>query len=181
MTLEGQWPLNVPPFTTLQEVREYVSGNRIQCLCCGRWFKRLQRLHLQLHGMTADDYRQRFGIPWNTSLTSAPSRGLSSSKMTPERVARFKECKKVPWFERSNRRPRVPAVRNQWAKDSETGRYFSRDRVTTGCATCGTPLETTTLCTVQPIYCDGCASRAALWHRRQKKGKQQQEEAKSLD
>jgi hypothetical protein len=165
MTREGQWPLNVPPFTNLEEVREYVSGNRIQCLCCGRWFKRLQRLHLMTHGMTADDYRKAFGIPWNTSLTSAPSRDATRSKMTPERVALFKQCKRLPPAERSKRRPGVPAVRNQWAKDSETGRYFSRQLVTTGCATCGTPVETTALCAVQPIHCEACASRGSLFAR----------------
>jgi hypothetical protein len=27
------------PFQTLGEVREYVGGDLIQCLCCGKWFK----------------------------------------------------------------------------------------------------------------------------------------------
>ena len=69
-------------FTGLEDVREYLSGRRIQCLVCGRWFKRLQFMHLNLHNLTADGYRERFGIPWSYSLTSEPSREASRARIT---------------------------------------------------------------------------------------------------
>lgn len=149
------------PFQTLDEVRAYVSGNRIQCLVCGKHYRRLGK-HVQIHDMTGDDYRETFGIPWKTSLTSAPSREATASKMTPERIEAFRQVRRVRG---TRRRPNCPAVRRQWAEDAELGRYHSRELVTTGCAKCGVPLQTTALTATQPIHCDNCASRGALWAR----------------
>ena len=150
------------PFQTLAEVRDYVSGDRIQCLVCGKYYRRLQFMHLLQHNMNADDYRQTFGIPWSVSLTSAPSREASGKLMTPERIALFKTYRRVRG---SMRRPQPPAVRNMWIENAKLGRYFSRQIVTTHCATCGTPLETTALTAVQPMHCDTCASPASLKQR----------------
>ena len=145
-------------FQSLDEVRAYVSGGSIQCLVCGKFFRRLGK-HLQTHNMTADDYRETFGIPWNTSLTSAPSREATGSKMTPERIEVFKQ---VPKVRPKGRRLTCPAVRRQWAHDAALGRYHACELVTTGCAKCGAPLQTTALTAAQPIHCDDCASPAAL-------------------
>ena len=41
------------------------------------------------HDMSADAYRERFGIPRTRSLTSAASRARSSILMTPERIEEF--------------------------------------------------------------------------------------------
>jgi hypothetical protein len=77
-----------PPFTTVAQVSRYLGGKIITCLLCGR---RLQRLgsHLESkHGMSADDYRVQFGIPWTRSLTSAPSRAKSRWGRTRKVAAR---------------------------------------------------------------------------------------------
>jgi hypothetical protein len=146
-------------FQTMDEIRAYVSGNRIQCLVCGKYFRRLQYLHLLRHDMTSDDYREAFGIPWNTSLTSATSREATASKMTPERIELFKQCRKVRG---TTRRQNAPAVRNQWRRNAVLGRYLVYEMVTAPCATCGAPVQTTALCAVQPIHCDKCASPASM-------------------
>jgi hypothetical protein len=148
-------------FQTISEIDTYLSGNRIQCLVCGKQFRRLQYKHLLMHGLSADDYRLQFGIPWGRSLTSAPSRQLSVRAMTPERIEVFKQC----ISNRAGRRPRrlsPPAVRNVWKKSAETGRYFARALVTVGCVKCGAPVETTALCATQPIHCESCASPQSL-------------------
>ena len=150
------------PFQTLEEVRQYVSGDRIQCLVCGKYYKRLQFMHLLRHDMSGDDYRQTFGIPWGVSLTSAPSREASSILMTPERIEVFKKCKKVL---NHVRRPQVPAVRNAWKENAKLGRFLSHEIVTTACAKCGTPLETTALTATQPMHCEKCASPDSLKQR----------------
>jgi DNA-directed RNA polymerase subunit RPC12/RpoP len=147
----------------MAEVREYLAGDRIQCLVCGEEFKRLQFKHLALHEMTADDYRETFGIPWKYSLTSAPSRKATGDAMTPERIEAFRRAKPG---RNDNRRPLAPAVRNQWQENAESGRYIAREPVTVGCAKCGAAVETTALCATQPIHCEGCASPAALRLRR---------------
>src|SRR5579871_302614 len=86
--------MNPKPFQTMEEIRAYVAGDRIQCLLCRKHFRRLGK-HLKVHDMTADDYREAFGIPWLCSLTSRPSREASGRAMTPERIAAFKLCRKV--------------------------------------------------------------------------------------
>jgi len=157
-------PFNPPaPFQTLAEVREYVSGDRIQCLVCGKWYRRLQFMHLLRHDMTSDDYREKFGIPWSVSLTSAASRQATSSKMTPERIEAFKKVsapRRGGWS--THVRPTAPAVHNEWKKNAKLGRYLAEQYVTTACATCGVPVETTALTAVQPIHCEKCATPGAL-------------------
>ena len=146
-------------FETMEEVRAYVSGQRIQCLVCGRYFRRLLHSHLRTHELTADDYRETFGIPWSVSLTSAPSREATGSKMTPERIELFKHCRKVRG---TTRRPHALAVRNEWRRNAVLGRYLSVEIVQATCATCGTPVETTALCATQPIHCEKCATPDSL-------------------
>ncbi len=52
------------PFETLAQIDDYFAGNLIQCLECGQWFQLLSGKHMRLrHGMTHDEYRQRWGIP----------------------------------------------------------------------------------------------------------------------
>src|SRR5579884_476858 len=169
------------PFQTMAAVREYVYGERIQCLIFGNWYRRLQYLPLLGHDMTADDYRQRFGIPWSVSLTSAPSRYATSSKMTPERIAAFLQVCSPPRHWITHVRPTAPAVHNEWKKNARLGRYLTQQYVTTGCATCGAPVQTTALTAVQPIHCERCATPGALRARAYSKRKRQRKLAHSSE
>lgn len=54
-------------FQTMAEIEAYFEGNSIQCLECGRHFRGLAR-HLREHGLTADQYKERHGIPWGRGL-----------------------------------------------------------------------------------------------------------------
>jgi hypothetical protein len=155
-------------FATLEEVREYLGGQRIECLICGQICKRLQFRHLEKHGLTADGYRELFGIPWTFSLTSAPSRQVSRDHVSEK----FRKTLASNRFDRgpSRGRKRLPclAVAKQWEISAELGREVSaRRRVTVPCSGgCGVMLETTALTAVQPIFCDACASPGALSLRR---------------
>ena len=62
-------------FSTLEEVRAYLAGDRICCLLCGRWFKALTS-HLMLHDTNAAEYKLRYGIPWTYGLDSAETNML---------------------------------------------------------------------------------------------------------
>lgn len=53
-----------------EEIEEYFGGDRIQCLLCGKWFKRLGGHLKRIHGVTQDEYRKRYGLPWRRGLTS---------------------------------------------------------------------------------------------------------------
>ena len=63
-----------PPFRTRWEVDRYFGGLTIQCLICGRRFGRLSFHLAAKHGMTVDEYKSHFGLPWTRGLTSARSR-----------------------------------------------------------------------------------------------------------
>jgi hypothetical protein len=160
-------------FATLEEVRVYLGGQRIECLVCGRSYKRLQYMHLEKHGLTADGYRELFGIPWTFSLTSAPSRQRSSDHVSEK----FRKTLASNRFDRGpgrgRKRPSCQAVARQWEISSESGREVSaRRRVTVPCSGgCGVMLETTALTAVQPIFCDACASPGALALRRRNERK----------
>jgi len=66
------------------QVEAYLSQPRIKCLVCGAFFKSLG-MHLKLHGMTADDYRMRFGIPFVCAL-EAPDLVQYRSRLEQERA-----------------------------------------------------------------------------------------------
>lgn len=55
-------------FTDKKEVELYFSGDRITCLMCGHNFKALGS-HLDLiHGMSTDDYKTKYGLPYRKGL-----------------------------------------------------------------------------------------------------------------
>ncbi len=57
-------------FQTKEEVDAYFASDKIQCLLCRKWFKRIGGTHLtRKHGITADDYREMYGLPWRRGLT----------------------------------------------------------------------------------------------------------------
>src|SRR3954453_19765292 len=85
--MQHQGSLHEAKFTTMEEVRNYLSGQDITCLICGKRMQRIQYLHLLKHDLDADGYRERFGIPWSYSLTSAPSRKASRDSIGPKQLA----------------------------------------------------------------------------------------------
>lgn len=68
------------PFQTTREVDNYLSGDTIACLVCGKRFQALRPTHLRLHGLTHAEYRRRFGIPPHRPLASAPSLARSRAE-----------------------------------------------------------------------------------------------------
>ena len=69
------------PFNSIEAVREYISGDSIICLLCGKKFKRLN-IHLHfIHEMTADEYKEKYSIPWTYALACEESSKLSADAM----------------------------------------------------------------------------------------------------
>jgi hypothetical protein len=57
-------------FLTMEEIKEYYSGDKIQCLICDKWYKELG-WHLRAkHTMSCDEYKSKFGLPWSRGLVS---------------------------------------------------------------------------------------------------------------
>jgi len=67
------FPISPRPFS-LEEVRFYFSGDKITCLLCGKSYNRISATHLHnIHSVTEDEYRARYGLPWRRGLTSRVS------------------------------------------------------------------------------------------------------------
>jgi predicted transcriptional regulator len=57
------------PLQTPEDLAKYFGGDKIICLLCGKTYRTLAK-HLQdIHEISADEYRQRYGIPENFSLS----------------------------------------------------------------------------------------------------------------
>lgn len=55
-------------FKTKEEIYNYFSGDRVQCLLCGKWFQVLHS-HLRfIHDINSDEYRETYGLPWKHGL-----------------------------------------------------------------------------------------------------------------
>jgi len=83
-------------FRTRRDIECYFSGDTIECLICGRHFKRLQTHLVAKHGVAADDYKRRFGLPWTRGLTSAASQ--ANSGWTEERKANARKLARRSQF-----------------------------------------------------------------------------------
>ena len=92
-------------FKTRRDVERYFSGNTIECLICGRHFKRLHRHLAAKHNLSADHYKKQFGLAWTRGLTSATS--LAKSGWTEERKAKARKlARKSRFFELAHLMPR---------------------------------------------------------------------------
>ena len=58
------------PFSSAEEIKEYLSGDMVTCLICGN-DKRSLGPHLKMHGMTARSYKEMYHIPFTYSLDAA--------------------------------------------------------------------------------------------------------------
>ena len=100
------------PFESLVTMRAYFSESRIRCLRCGRRFKGLAGHLWQIHGMSTDDYRELYGIPWTYGLVCAETSGIisgNSIRLVSEGVICTNDVD-MSLLTRATKRPR-PVVR----------------------------------------------------------------------
>ncbi len=63
------------PFNIPQDVWDYLNGDTITCLRCGKPYKALVG-HLRVHGWTEEQYKEFYGLPWKTGLTCSSTKSL---------------------------------------------------------------------------------------------------------
>lgn len=80
------------PFADLDAVRQYLGEPTIRCLRCGRRFKSISSHLKTIHEMTADEYREMYGIPWTYGLSS-PDTSEAISRNSQRLVAAGIICK----------------------------------------------------------------------------------------
>lgn len=84
------FPMPPQPFSK-REIDEYFSNDLIQCLICGKSYRRLAR-HLILHDLVEDEYRDLYGLPYRTGLNGKLAHAAYSSAM----CKRIKEGYQMP-------------------------------------------------------------------------------------
>ena len=65
---ETEQPVELNSEEMVLEGRKSVKEKSITCLECGKNFKVLTKRHLATHGISADDYRQKWGLKKGTAL-----------------------------------------------------------------------------------------------------------------
>ena len=102
LLLDEQAPrISLPPGNP-GDWRQSIGREKITCLEGGKSLKQLSPAHLKVHGMTAREYREKFGIP--------PKQPLSSRRVTWRRSAAVHRTK--PW---------VKASAARWPKRKQPG------------------------------------------------------------
>lgn len=66
IVLKG-YPIN-PHSMTNEEIDNYFSHEKIECLICGKQYKQLHNLHLRIHSITQDEYREMYDLPFSKAL-----------------------------------------------------------------------------------------------------------------
>ena len=66
--------------------KKAIKERSITCVICGKSFKLLTKRHLASHGITAEEYRERYGYKKGTPLTSKSLRSLRRKKMQEMRL-----------------------------------------------------------------------------------------------
>ena len=69
-------------FTNREEIEEYLSGDRVTCLLCGKDYKDVG-LHIKVHGTNIDDYKYRYGIPQRYSIMGKATLNLKEQNGAP--------------------------------------------------------------------------------------------------
>lgn len=84
------------PFQTIEEVRQYFSGNSVECLVCGALRQDLAKhIHFS-HGMWEAEYRIRFGIPPTYMLAGAAIRDTHKHCASPDPAMKRSEAAALP-------------------------------------------------------------------------------------
>ena len=99
-------------FTTKKQIIDYFSGDKIECLLCGRLLKSIGGQHLKSHGTTVLKYKKNFGLPMGLGLVSEKTRETQrisllkrihekkelSLQMTPDRMKKAQQSHKKNGF-----------------------------------------------------------------------------------
>jgi len=111
------------PFETMDEVDDYFAEEKLTCLLCGGKYISLHAHLGGSHKITADKYREQYGIPWNRGLAAKSMRdklsriikdqrkkGIIPHRPTPEHIEKMQAARKT------NSRPMQNTVRDNISK-----------------------------------------------------------------
>lgn len=129
-------------FKTIEDVRHYLSGDRIQCLLCGQWRCSLGVHLTRIHSMEPDAYREQYNIPWTYALDSQTTSGRKREaamlavdlESLPERASAARAAWQAQRAEGAAYRPLQPCVAHL-REDVIT--RANQSEATIACSDCG--------------------------------------------
>jgi len=80
-------------FSNVEDQKDYFNHERITCLLCGKQYKFLT-IHLKIHALGAEDYRNRFGITLRQGLVGTITLD-NQKKNTINRMAPEGDLRKI--------------------------------------------------------------------------------------
>ena len=134
---------------------------KIVCHVCGRSYRQLTNTHLNGHDLTADEYKERFGLNRKTALMSLETHAwYQANAGSPDLVlVRPKDSRRRPG---GPERAQGRAVRLAALRSPEHRRRLSeRQSKPHPCPACGTMVPT-----ASPLHCSDCVSRSKIAKRR---------------
>lgn len=72
---------------SLLEVREHLGGDRIPCLICGKLYRAVCHHARLAHGISARDYKRRFGLPVSQGVAAPQAREAWGASIRKTREA----------------------------------------------------------------------------------------------
>lgn len=76
-----KWERDMQKLQTKEEVEEYFSHEKIECLICGKKYKSLASHIVRVHGVTVEEYKDKFNLPYSRGLIGAATKNLQSERM----------------------------------------------------------------------------------------------------
>ena len=77
--------MSTSKFNDQDAIDKYLSSEKIQCLECKKWFRSLGSHLTRVHGMTCNDYRDKYELPRKTPLSGLSTRQMLSNQMVAMR------------------------------------------------------------------------------------------------
>ncbi len=110
-----------------EEINNYFSGDKLQCLLCGKIYKDIGK-HLRIHDLNIDDYKELYGLPWRKGLVCQETHNCYSRALkkrtedNPSFYDHVKRYRKDPAFEakllRAIKNQRFQPFRKEVAQDN---------------------------------------------------------------
>ena len=105
-------------FQTMEEVNEYFDQEKLTCLLCGREYISLHAHTNNAHGVSAEQYKARYGIPWKRGLVAKSLKAKQAAIMNEQRAKGIlpqqpskEHIRQLSIAKKDHARPVQPAVR----------------------------------------------------------------------
>jgi hypothetical protein len=149
-------------FQTLEEVENYLSGDKIQCLLCGKWFIALGQHIAKSHDISIPEYKVKFNIPHSYGLIGAELKQVmrENNKNVPWLAKMIDAGKKKSTEKGRKQNPLTRFSKRRKRKNAAKARKVRHDNkiyIMIPCRVCGKELMRTTQ-TKNPI-CKPCENR----------------------